>query len=419
MWRLSPPLAAALRRAAHVSPTVAARAATHTPLASPPRPRTTPHTLPLWRGFAAESASEAASPSRRPRTLRSSLRAYSQLAKARLSALVVATAAAGYVAGSDENVDWAGCAAASAGTALCAASANALNQVYEIRTDALMTRTAARPLPSGRLTRGAAIAFAAVAAVGGVATLAVSAPTPLAATLGAANIGLYAAIYTPLKRVHPAATWVGAVVGAIPPLIGWAAAAGELQPGAAILAAGLYFWQLPHFMALAWLCRVDYARGGHKMLSLVDPTGSRTARCALRNSLYLLPLGFAAVALGTTTPPFGTESAIATGVLATAAAAFAAKPGDAGARLLFRASLLHLPAWMAAFLVHRVPNTAAVRRDQAPAALAARWRAALEPQPRLQRPPAPLPGPLLLPPVLGVGLMGRRCPSAAACEEKE
>jgi protoheme IX farnesyltransferase len=307
---------------------------------------------------------------------------------------------------------------ASAGTALCAASANTLNQVKEIKFDALMTRTAARPLPSGRLTRPAALAFAGAAGVAGVVTLFVGC-NPLAAALGAANVGLYAAVYTPLKRVHPVATWVGAVVGAVPPLIGWAAAAGELQPGAAVLAAGLYFWQLPHFMALAWLCRADYARGGHKMLSLVDPRGARTAGCALRNALYLLPLGAAAVALGTATPPFGTESAIATGVLAAAAASFRAKPGDAGARLLFRASLVHLPVWMGAFLAHRVPNTAALRREQAPAALAARWRAALEPRPRMAGPPpAALPGPLLLPPVLGVTTVGR-CPSAAACEEGE
>ena len=103
-------------------------------------------------------------------------------------------------------------------------------------------------------------------------------------------------------------TWVGALVGAVPPLMGWAAAAGELDVGAAILAAGLYFWQLPHFMALAWLCRADYAAGGYRMLSLVDPTGRRTAACALRNAAYLFPLGPLAAWVGVTTPYFAYES---------------------------------------------------------------------------------------------------------------
>ena len=389
-------------------------------------PRARAPTFPaLARGFAADAAAAASTqgaPTPRPRSAKAHLRLFAQLGKARLSSLVVATAAAGYVAGSPETVDWAGCAIASAGVAACSAAANALNQVWEIRTDALMRRTAARPLPSGRMTRPVALAFAGAAAAAGVGCLAVGA-NPLAAALGAGNIALYAFVYTPLKQVHPAATWVGAVVGAIPPLIGWAASAGELQPGAAILAAGLYFWQLPHFMALAWLCRADYAAGGHRMLSLADPRGARTAGCALRNCLYLLPLGFVAVALGTTTAPFATEAAVATGAMAAAAAAFRATPGDAGARLLFRASLAHLPVWMGCFLWHRVPNTVELRQTQAPAALAARWRAAAAHRPRAPGPPpGPLPDAFLLPPMLAP-LLPRRpaatCPAAVACEERK
>jgi heme o synthase len=179
--------------------------------------------------------------------------------------------------------------------------------------------------------------------------------------LGAGNILLYAGVYTPLKQISIANTWVGAVVGAVPPLMGWAAAAGgQLDAGAALLAAGLYFWQLPHFMALAWMCRADYAAGGYRMLSLADPTGKRTAACALRNALYLFPLGALSTWLGVTTPYFAYESAFVTAGLVLAAAKFLSSPmapGNASARLLFRASLLHLPVFMGCFLVHRRPNT--------------------------------------------------------------
>lgn len=117
-------------------------------------------------------------------------------------------------------------------------------------------------------------------------------------------------------------TWVGALVGAVPPLMGWAAAAGGLSLGAAALGAVLYWWQMPHFMALAWMCKADYGAGGYRMLSLVDPTGRRTAACALRNCVYLMPLGILAVCLGVTTDAFAFENAIISGGMAATAAAF-------------------------------------------------------------------------------------------------
>lgn len=124
-----------------------------------------------------------------------------------------------------------------------------------------MKRTMRRPLPSGLLSPRHALLFAAASAAAGVGALHAHA-NGTAALLGAANIALYAGVYTPLKQVSVANTWVGAVVGAVPPLMGWAAAAGHLDPGAGVLAALLYFWQLPHFMALAFLYRADYAAGG-------------------------------------------------------------------------------------------------------------------------------------------------------------
>jgi heme o synthase len=148
----------------------------------------------------------------------------------------------------------------------------------------------------------------------------------LTAALGAGNIALYGAVYTPLKQIHPINTWVGAIVGAIPPVMGWTGATGSLDPGAAVLGAVLYLWQLPHFMALAWLCKDDYARGGYRMLSLMDATGRRTAGVALRNALYLVPIGVIAASHSAVTAPFVYESVALSGLLALSASVFYARP---------------------------------------------------------------------------------------------
>nr|VDC69729.1 unnamed protein product [Brassica rapa] len=151
-----------------------------------------------------------------------------------------------------------------------------------------------RPLPSGRISVPHAVAWAVIAGASGACLLATK-TNMMAAGVGAANLVLYAFVYTPLKQLHPVNTWVGAVVGAIPPLLGWAAASGQITLNSMILPAALYFWQIPHFMALAHLCRSDYAAGGYKMLSLFDPTGKRIAAVvALRNCFYMVPLGFIA-----------------------------------------------------------------------------------------------------------------------------
>ncbi|KAF5731581.1 hypothetical protein HS088_TW18G00261 [Tripterygium wilfordii] len=218
-------------------------------------------------------------------------RCYWELSKARLSLLVVATSGTGYVLGSGNAVDLAGLCWTCAGTMMVAASANSLNQVFEKNNDARMKRTRQRPLPSGRITIPHAVAFATSAGLAGTAILA-SKANMLAAGFAASTLILYAFVYTPLKQIHPVNTWVGAIVGAIPPLLGWAAASGQVSLNAMILPAALYFWQIPHFMALAYLCRSDYAAGGFRMLSLADASGHKTALVALRNCLYLVPLGF-------------------------------------------------------------------------------------------------------------------------------
>uniref|UniRef100_A0A0C9QNF9 Heme O synthase n=1 Tax=Wollemia nobilis TaxID=56998 RepID=A0A0C9QNF9_9CONI len=281
---------------------------------------------------------------------------YWELSKARLSMLVVATSGAGFVLGSGASIDWAGLVWTCAGTMMVAASANSFNQIFEVNNDAKMKRTMRRPLPGGRLSIPSAVIWAASMGAAGSALLSCKV-NALAAGLAASNLVLYALIYTPLKQIHPINTWVGAVVGAIPPLLGWAAATGNITLGGLVLPAVLYFWQIPHFMALAYLCRNDYAAGGFKMLSLLDGTGERTSLAALRNCIYLLPVGFVAYDLGITSAWFGLETALLTTGMGAAAVLFYFHRNAKTARRLFHASLLYLPLLMAGMLFHRLPNS--------------------------------------------------------------
>lgn len=297
---------------------------------------------------------------------------YKQLSKFRLSSLVVLTSAAGFVGASSEAIDWMKLGWTSLGTFASAACANTLNQVYEVQNDARMTRTANRPLPCGRLTHFHALAFAFAMGTGGLGIL-YTQTNPAATSLSAFNIALYAAVYTPLKQLSWTNTWVGALVGAIPPLIGWAAAYSPsyssitssssnaswtdiLSPGSAVLALSLFSWQMPHFMALAWLNKNDYINGGYQMLSRIDPSGRRTAGVAIRHTLILSIVGLAAWGIGTASFPIVYESAAMAAALGACAASFALSPSPSTARYMFRASLMHLPLLMLAFTCHRIPN---------------------------------------------------------------
>ncbi|XP_059433893.1 protoheme IX farnesyltransferase, mitochondrial [Corylus avellana] len=290
-------------------------------------------------------------------------RCYWELSKARLSMLVVATSGTGFVLGSGSAIDFTGLCWTCAGTMMVAASANSLNQVFEISNDAKMKRTRQRPLPSGRITIPHAVTWASFAGVAGTALLA-SKANMLAAGLAASNLFLYAFVYTPLKQIHPVNTWVGAVVGAIPPLLGWAAASGQISLNGMILPAALYFWQIPHFMALAYMCRNDYAAGGFRMFSLADASGRRTALVALRNSLYLIPLGYLAYDWGVTSGWFCLESSVLTLAITYAAFSFYRDRTSQKARRMFHASLLYLPVFMSGLLLHRLPdNQQCVQED--------------------------------------------------------
>jgi protoheme IX farnesyltransferase len=239
------------------------------------------------------------------------------------------------------------------GTALVSAGASVLNHVLERDTDALMHRTANRPLPAGRMNPDVALLFGVVVSVLGLLDLALGANL-LTALLGAAALTGYVFVYTPLKRVSSFATVIGAIPGAIPPMMGWAAVRNELDLAAWVLFGILFFWQLPHFLAIAWLCREDYARGGFPMLPVLDPEGIRTGRQAILYGAALVPLSLLPSLLGL----MGTVYFV--GALAFGLAylgfsfGFAASRSNPGARRLMLASLLYFPALLLVMLVDRV-----------------------------------------------------------------
>lgn len=280
------------------------------------------------------------------------LRLYSQLAKNKLSIFVTGTAALGFLtAGPPVSVP--ALLGVTLGTYLCSAAASTCNQIYEIRNDSVMNRTRTRPLPSGRLSRAHAAGFAAATAIGGVSLLA-TACNPLTAVLGAANIGLYAAVYTPMKQVSPLNTEVGAIVGAIPPLMGWAACTGSItaDPAGLALFGALFLWQMPHFYALAWRHRDDYTRGGYQMISLGDQGGQRTANRTMAYSLALAAFPFATTAAGVTGPMFIVEATIANAIFLFQARRFQQDPSDRNARGVFLNSLWYLPVLMVCLAFH-------------------------------------------------------------------
>lgn len=242
-----------------------------------------------------------------------------------------------------------------AGTSLAAGGALSLNQWWERRADAQMRRTRNRPLPQGRLHPGAALAWSLTLSAAGVGVLAVRVNLP-AAAVATLTILAYGLVYTPLKRRTRWATELGAVSGALPPLLG-NAAAGDLwaAPGVA-LAGFLLFWQMPHFFAIGWRHRADYRNAGFKLLPAVDATGRQTARWSLLYSALLLPVSLAPWALGYLGAIYGVTVALAGGAFLLCAWQFAAATPDRdpAARRLFLASILFLPLVLAALAVDRL-----------------------------------------------------------------
>lgn len=279
---------------------------------------------------------------------------YAQLTKARLSALVLVTTAVGFVLASagPAPINWPAMLWTILGTALCAGCASALNQVWEIKRDARMHRTLQRPLPSGRMSALHAFLAAILMGYAGLCMLALGANL-FAAGLALLTILLYVFAYTPLKPRTSLNTLVGAVCGAIPPMIGWVAAAGHLAGGAWILGAILFVWQIPHFFALAWLYREDYQRGGFAMLPVLDRDGRITTQVVVLTSLLLIPLGLLATLLNVAGFVAAAGSLVLGLWLLILCLRLHFNRSDANARRVFIASIIYLPLLLALMVIDR------------------------------------------------------------------
>ena len=277
-----------------------------------------------------------------------------ELTKPRMNFLVVITTMVGFLLGSPRGLaDWILLLNAIIGTALCAASASVLNQLMERRYDALMPRTRNRPLPAGRIAPSEALWFGSSLALAGVVVLA-SMVNVLTAVLGAVTIAWYLGLYTPAKRITSLNTVIGAVPGAIPPMMGFTAAQGTLSPAALALFGILFFWQMPHFLAIAWLCREDYRSGGFPMLTVTDPSGTQAARQAILYGAALVPVSLLPTPLKLLGPVYF-WAALALGIAyLMASLRFGRDKSDASARRLMFASILYLPALLGAMLVDRI-----------------------------------------------------------------
>jgi heme o synthase len=276
-----------------------------------------------------------------------------EMAKPGITLMVVLTAGLGFLLAGGEKFSFVLLVYTLLGTGLVSAGASVLNHVIEREPDALMQRTANRPLPAGRMDPDTALLFGVAVGVAGLAELAL-AVNLLTALLGAVALAGYVFVYTPLKRVSSLATIVGAVPGAIPPMMGWSAVRGQLDPAAWVLFGILFFWQMPHFLAIAWLCREDYARGGFPMLTVSDTDGSRTARQVILYGVALIPVSLLPSVLGLMGTVYFAGALLLGLVYLGFGFGFARTRSTSGARWLMLASILYLPAVLLVMLLDRV-----------------------------------------------------------------
>jgi protoheme IX farnesyltransferase len=274
------------------------------------------------------------------------------LAKPRLNVLVVASSLAGYVMGGGDTSNAGLVVFTVLGTALVAGGASAFNQVIERNADSLMRRTRLRPVPDGRLQPAESLIFATALSVFGLLILAMGVNI-LGAAVALATLLTYALIYTPLKRRSSFSTVVGAIPGALPPVIGWAAARGELSQGAWVLFAIVFLWQLPHFLAIAWIYREDYARAGFPMLPVIEPDGRSTARQAVFYCSALLPVSLAPTLLGMTNAAYFAVALVLGLLFLGLTLKFARTRASADARRLFFGSIIYLPILWILMIVFR------------------------------------------------------------------
>ena len=273
-----------------------------------------------------------------------------ELVKARLTLLVLLTTAVGFYLGSEPPINYIELLHVVFGTAAAAAGAAALNQWWERRADALMRRTKMRPIPAGRMPPLQALALGVGLSIFGVIYLAIVC-NALSAALTAITIAIYIFAYTPLKRASTANTAVGAIPGAIPPMIGWAAARGSIGAGAWSLFAIIFLWQLPHFFAIAWMYREDYSRAGFRMISSDDRSGERSASQSVFFCILLLVIAGLPAFLRITTFVYLAAELVLGSLFVAVAMRFLRMRTAGAARSLFIASIAYLPLLLAALVL--------------------------------------------------------------------
>lgn len=298
-------------------------------------------------GVAAVTAPSASAASNHPRDLWA-------LTKPRITLMVLITAAAGFFLAAGGRPGVQEMLTALLGIGLVAAGTSGMNQVWERDVDARMERTRRRPIPAGRVSPLAGWMFTGLLALAGVLFLYLLV-NPLTAALAALSVVSYVFVYTPLKRVSSLSTLIGAIPGALPIMGGWTAARGELGPGAWALFGILFFWQLPHFLALAWLFRTDYQRGGLKMLGVDDPDARQTRVHSVLYASALLPASLFPVAIGLSGWVYLVVALVMGVAYGLAAIRFWVRADVSSARRLFRVSLVYLPVLLLALSVDRGP----------------------------------------------------------------
>jgi len=283
--------------------------------------------------------------------VRSSWAVYRELTRPRLTVMVLFTVAAGFCMASTGSPDLARLLHTVFGTALVVAGATALNQFQERHSDGLMERTRTRPLPSGRVQPIEALLFGINLSLAGLAYLALTVHQPLTILLASFALLCYLFVYTPLKRKTTLNTLVGAVPGAIPPVIGCTAVTNSFDTIAVVLFSIVFLWQVPHFLAIAWIYRDDYSRAGFRMLSGFDPTGDRTAKCMVCYCLALLSVSLIPSAFRGASPVlFVGAASLGVGFVATAIG-FLHTRSTAQARRVLWASLVYLPGLLVLLLL--------------------------------------------------------------------
>lgn len=295
-----------------------------------------------------------ATPEQSAPAARSRFADYVNLTKPRLSLLAAIVSLAGYYMGVPGSASWTGAATAFFGTLIMACGAMTLNQYLERDTDALMVRTRRRPLPMGKITPGAALLLGVVLSAVGIVYLAFGANL-VAGAVGAVAVASYVMVYTPLKRLTSFNTIVGAVPGALPPVIGYAAAVGHVDFQATLLFAIMFLWQLPHFLAIAWVFREDYARAGMPMLTVIDREGGFTARQVVIYSLALLLISPMPTLIGMAGWIYGSAAIVSGLLFLVLGVRWYPKKDITGAKRVFFASLIHVTLLFVLMVIDKTP----------------------------------------------------------------